>query len=274
MDNNPLRQYFRRPSIYIALPSGGKYYDRDTFEPTQNGEIAVFPMTAIDEFTSKTPDAVLNGSAVVSIIESCVPNIKNAWNINTIDLEAILIAIRIASSGDTMEIGSTCPSCENEANYDVNLMDMMGAQRDINYDETLKVNQLSIRFKPLSYKESNQNSLSNFSIQKAMMEIDAIEDSAQREKLMAETVKKLNDFMTELVTATIASIQTPESIVTEPHFIRDFLHHCDRNTSKAIKDKSLELKNRNQVKPMKLKCLNCEHEYEQQLVLNISDFFE
>ena len=70
--NNPLRQYFRRPAVFISLPSGGEGYGPDDieFEDENNLELPVYPMTAIDEITTKTPDALFNGTATVEIIKS------------------------------------------------------------------------------------------------------------------------------------------------------------------------------------------------------------
>ena len=79
--NNPLRQYFRRPAIYITLPSKGKYYPIGAVEIPEGGEIPVYPMTAIDEITSKTPDALFNGTAIAELIKSCIPAIKDPWAI-------------------------------------------------------------------------------------------------------------------------------------------------------------------------------------------------
>jgi hypothetical protein len=89
LPNNPLKQYFRRPSIYLKLPSGGVGYPLGSLNRTENGELPVYPMTAIDEITSKTPDALFNGSAVVEIIKSCVPDITDPWSIPSTDLDAI-----------------------------------------------------------------------------------------------------------------------------------------------------------------------------------------
>jgi len=92
LDNNPLKQYFRRPAVYVKLPSGGKYYPQGVIDMPTNGEIPIFPMTAIDEITTKTPDALYNGTAMAELMKSCVPNIKDPWAINSMDLDAILIA--------------------------------------------------------------------------------------------------------------------------------------------------------------------------------------
>ena len=94
IQNNPLKQYFRRPAIYLKLPSGGKMYQPGVVNIPESGELAVYPMTAIDEISAKTPDALYNGTAMADIIKSCIPDIKDPWSINSVDLDAVLIAIR------------------------------------------------------------------------------------------------------------------------------------------------------------------------------------
>ena len=68
ISNNPLKQYFRQPAIYVRLPSGGQHYPPGAINMPPNGELPVFPMTAMDEITYRTPDALFNGSAVISVI--------------------------------------------------------------------------------------------------------------------------------------------------------------------------------------------------------------
>jgi hypothetical protein len=103
-DMNPLKQYFRRPAVYIKLPSNNKFYKDGVIENTPNGELPVYPMTAIDEITMKTPDALFNGVAMTELIKSCVPNIKDPWAINNVDFDAILIGIKIADGKNEMEV--------------------------------------------------------------------------------------------------------------------------------------------------------------------------
>ena len=137
IQHNPLKQYFRRPSIYIKLPSGGKYYAPGVLNQTETGELPVYPMTAIDDITSKTPDALFNGSAVVELIKSCIPDIKEPWLINSIDLDAILIAIRSASAGNELEIETICPKCSEEAKYGINLVGLLSTLKSGDYNLSL-----------------------------------------------------------------------------------------------------------------------------------------
>jgi hypothetical protein len=102
--NNPLKQYFRRPSMYFKLPSNGKYYEAGVVNIPENHELPVYPMTAIDEMTVRTPDGLFNGAAIVDLIKSCVPNVLNPWKLNSVDLDAVIIAVMAASSDGVMEI--------------------------------------------------------------------------------------------------------------------------------------------------------------------------
>ena len=108
---NPLSKYFRQPKLYIKLPSQGKWYGNNSFEPTVTGEIPVYAMTGKDELILKNPDGLLNGQSTVDVIQSCVPNIKNAWEISSLDLDMLLVAIRIATYGPNMDVGHVCPNC-------------------------------------------------------------------------------------------------------------------------------------------------------------------
>ena len=78
-NTNPLGKYYRQPQIYIKLPSGGRYYPKEVYTPTETGEIPILPMTAKDEMAFKTPDAMINGQSTVDVIKSCVPNLLDPW---------------------------------------------------------------------------------------------------------------------------------------------------------------------------------------------------
>ena len=89
---NPLKQFFRQPSIYLRLPSLGQYWDQSAIDMPPNKELPVYPMTAIDEITYRTPDALFNGQAVINVIQSCIPAIRDAWSTPGSDLNSILVA--------------------------------------------------------------------------------------------------------------------------------------------------------------------------------------
>ncbi len=273
MDNNPLKQYFRRPAIYLKLPSGGKYYPQGSIDLPENGELPVYPMTAVDEISTKTPDALFNGTAVVEIIKSCIPNIKDPWQIPVMDLDPILIAIRTATDGNTLDIISKCPSCEEESNYGINLGQLLGSLQKGKYDEPFMLQDLTFKFKPLSYQQVNGINQTQFEIQTVIRGLDVIEDENLRKQKSVETMKRLNDLSVSLVAETIESITTPSALVSEKAFIIDFLKNCEKQTYETLRAHAVKMREASEIKPIKMQCVHCNHEYDQSLILNPTDFF-
>lgn len=273
MENNPLRQYFRRPSVYLKLPSGGKGYAEDVLETTPTGELPVYPMTAIDEISARTPDALFNGTTVADLIKSCIPAIKDPWKISSDDLDAILISIRAASGGDTLDIESICPSCQEKNSYGINLMGLLSTVTPGDYDEVLELGNVKIKLKPLTYKDMNAGALKQFELQRYFMEIEAQEDGEKKNQMGIEALEKVTLTTMDLICQTIDYIEIPDERVDNQEFINEFIKNCDRNTFTAIRDFNAELKKNTEIKPVHTKCPSCEHEYDQPITLNPTDFF-
>ena len=273
IQNNPLKQYFRRPAIYLKLPSGGKLYAPGVVNIPESGELAVYPMTAIDEISSKTPDALYNGTAMADIIKSCIPDIKDPWSINSMDLDAILIAIKSAAGGDDMSISSECPSCKEVAEYGVNLIGILSQLKSADYEKELTINELSIKFRPLSYKEMNEAGTSQMEAQRIFMMLEKEENEAVRAEKTQEALRFITEVTMRILSNTVTHVRTPNAFVEEKEYILDFLKNCDRETYIAIRDYNASLKAQTEIKPLKIKCIHCQHEYEQQFTLNTSDFF-
>jgi hypothetical protein len=270
--NNPLKQYFRRPSIYLKLPSGGIGYPAGALNKTETGELPIYPMTAIDEITSKTPDALFNGSAIVEIIKSCVPDIRDPWSIPSTDLDAILIAIRSAAQGNDMEIESECPSCKEVATYAINLIGILQTMKLGDYTKELQTGDLFIKFRPLTYREMNQASMAQFEIQKMFSTMDELPEE-ERTKKTQEAIVKITEVTMAVLAQTIEYVRTPNITVSETEFILDFLQNCDKNAYIELRDYHAKLKDSTQIKPQKIKCVHCQHEYNQAIVINVTDFF-
>jgi hypothetical protein len=273
MENNPLRQYFRRPAVYLKLPSGGSNYNEEIVQLPDTGELPVYPMTAIDEITARTPDALFNGTAVAELIKSCIPAIKDPWKINSVDLDSILIAIKAASGGENLELDSTCPSCTETSTYQINLIGILSSLKPGNYESLLEIGDLKIKFKPLTYKEMNAGAMGQFEVQRTYMNLEFIEDLEERNLASHSALEKITYLTMELIANTIDYIVTPNITVSEKEFILDFLQHCDRNVYTEIRDYNAKLKLETEIKPLHIKCDNCGHEYEQSFTLNPADFF-
>ena len=273
IENNPLKQYFRRPGIYLKLPSGGVGYEPGVIEMTETGDLPVYPMTAIDEITGKTPDALFNGTAVAEIISSCVPAIKQPWKITSVDLDAILVAIKIATNGNEMEIDTTCSECKEESKFGINLSILLNNFKAGDYENGLVIDQLKIKFRPLNYKTLSESNITQFEIQKKIIILNNMEDSAEKDEKSKELLASITDSTLQILVETIDCIITPETIVNEREYIMDFIKNTDKKTFETIRDHSVKLRESAQTKPLHITCTHCKHEYDQPFTLNVSDFF-
>jgi len=273
---NPLRQFFRRPALYLSLPSKGIGYTSNAIEMPENDELPVYPMTAIDEITTRTPDALFNGVAVVELIKSCVPNIKDPWSMPQTDLDAVLLAIKIATNGNKTEMSTVCPACEEENKYDVNMTSLLALISSGDYTSAYDIGAepLKIKLRPLSYRTVNDMSKAQTEVQSQLTRIEKMEAGAEKDRISNEIIVKMNAMTMDLVLESIDAIITPDQAVTERAFIQEFLQNCDKNVYDAIRNKTIELKKLSEVKPLKFQCIKCEHNYEQPFNINVSDFFD
>ena len=273
--NNPLKQYFRQPAIYVKLPSQGNNYPAGTLTMPATGELPVYAMTAIDEITYRTPDALYNGQATVNVIQSCIPDIKDGWAIPSADIDTLLVAIRIASYGHDMDFGTQCPACKHESERTLDLRTVLDSIKSPDYTKSLAWGDMEIYFKPLSYKNLNDNNQMQFENQKLLQILpdSAVPDSEKMTALSA-ALRKITDITVSSLAQSIAAIKTPQALVGEPGFIDEFLKNCDRALFNQVRDRIIELKIQSEMQPLKLVCNECNHEYEQSITLDMSSFFE
>jgi hypothetical protein len=274
MSVNPLSQYFRQPSIYIKLPSQGKFYPQGAIDMPQNGDIPVLPMTAIDEITYRTPDALFSGQAVINVIQSCIPSIKDAWAIPSIDIDSILVGIRIASYGHNMDFATQCPKCSNTEEYQIDLRTILDNIKTPDYSTGIKQGDIEIYFKPMTYKNLSDNNKLQFDEQRIFQNLpaDGTADPAQV-AAMSEALKKMTEMTVIALSQSILSIRTPHAVVSEPAYITEFIQNCDRNLFNKIQDYVIAHKAEAEMQPIGIKCQQCENEYKQAITLDMTSFF-
>jgi len=252
---NPLNKYFRQASIYVKLPSGTDY-PADVVAKSETGEIGIMPMTAKDEIRFKTPDALMNGQGVVDVIQSCVPDIKDAWQIKSYDLDTILVAIRIATYGETMEINFTVPGANESVSHTINLPSILDQiqQTKVDSDFTLK-DGLKITIQPLTYQDMTSTSLQTFQQQKMY---SAVQDSELSDEDKAtrfnDAFKKLTELNASILLKNMASItMTDGTVITDSAHIKEFVDNANTTLIKEIETKLMDLRTQGAVKPLKLK---------------------
>ena len=276
-NTNPLNKYLRQPEIYVKLPSNGKYWPPGSLEMPISGELPVLPMSTRDEIMVNTPDALLNGEAVVNMIQSCIPNIRNAWAMPSVDLDTVLIAIRIASYGEKMEYTSTCPKCENSDNYEIDLRQFLDMPVDLQgYENAFDYKGITVSLRPLDYNSVNQQNLEQFEQQRLITMVnDTTIDEATKQKRFQEIFNILTTYTIQNVVGSIEKLTTPEGItVIDPMHLKDFVENSERIFFQTLKDKLLDIKNKFPEKTVSTVCDTCSNEYSIPFTFDQSNFFE
>jgi hypothetical protein len=272
---NPLQQYMRTPQIYITLPSKGKYWDPGSIEIPINGEVPILSMSSLDELTLKSPDALMNGQAVVDVIHSCVPCIKDAWGMPITDLDTILIAIRIATYGENMEYSSSCPECKEFNEYEIDLKRFLEAKVDLSlYDSPVVWENLIFKLRPQTYRITNNNNLEVFEQQRIVTVVnDQSLDAEIKVQKFNEIFKKMTELTMRNITQSIEYIETNGEKVTNRIYINDFIANSDVKAFKDIKDRHSQLDNSVPDKTVHTTCPDCQHKYVIPFTFDHANFF-
>ena len=255
-NTNPLGQYYRQPQIYIKLPSGGRYYPKEVYTPTETGEIPILPMTAKDEMAFKTPDAMINGQSTVDVIKSCVPNLLDPWKMVNYDTDAVLLAIRIATYGETMDITFRVPGTEEDQQHSMNLPALLEDIGRIDIaDSTTTSKGFKIDIQPLDYKTLTKIQIARFEQQKMYGTIDSSSmTEEQKQTAFAKSFETLNMVNFSLLVDSIKSITTPKGdTVTDRAQLIEFCDKADTKTITEIQEKLSELRLQAQIAPLKIK---------------------
>lgn len=236
---NPLSGYFRQPSIYLTLPSNGRYYPQGSLELSESGDVAVYPMTAKDEMQMNNPDALLNGQAVCDLIKSCVPAIKDPWQMPLMDLDSVLVAIRIASYGKTLKITTIVPKVNKELEYETDLNLLMDMIDKTPWNESIKLqNGLTVKLRPTTYKTLTELQNKTYFERRAVITAQNSELSPEdKNKKFADAFKAIANITVSSMITAIKSIVTAEGEeVVNPEYIKEFVNNLDSVTAKEIND--------------------------------------
>ena len=170
MSENKLSKYYRAPKLYVRVPSQGAF--NSDVETSMSGELAVMAMTGRDETMIKNPDALLNGEAVTSTIKSCVPGIQNPKEIPITDVDTLLVAIKIATSGEEHEISAKCPKCATETRGVVNLRNILPTAKLLESEYPVKLDTgVTVYVKPYTFSMQTEAALAAFDETKTLQNL-------------------------------------------------------------------------------------------------------
>lgn len=281
--NNPLTQYFRQFKKYVSLPSSKGNFLKDEVVEYSNdrNEVGVRPMTAGDEMLFKSPDALLNGDAIVDVIKSCVPSILQPKKLLTNDINALLVAIYMVSNNKHYDVSGECPKCGHKNNFQIPLDTVLDniEMLDKNYPVNL-TNGVTVFVSPHTYEMTLKAMAIAFQESRFISTIqdDDLEDE-ERIKEISKTINKVSQLEFELVSESVLSAAVNNNgedlVIDDRGHLQEFIEKIESSDAKLIK---AEIERINQIGvPNKFtaECEgeDCDNTWEATVDFNPTDFF-
>lgn len=254
-NTNPLSKYYRQPAVYITLPTKGRFYTADVFTPTETGEIPILPMTAKDELIFKTPDAMINGQATVDVIKSCVPNFKNPWMMTSYDTDTVLLAIRAATYGETMDVTYTVPGTTEQVTQAISVVQLLETLKNVTIEDSFKTKKgFEIKVAPLTYKILTRIQTAQYEQQRIYATVNNSNLSEiEKSNQFVKSFRALNEINFDLLIEAITEIVTPDNVVVNnQEQIREFCNNCEATLINEIQDGLGRIRQQAQIKPIKV----------------------
>ena len=277
-----LKNYSRQPKIYLKLPSEGRFYSQNPTEKSGSGELPVLSMTAKDELIMRTPDALMNGESIYACVKNCIPMIDDPWEIPLIDLDAVLVAIRIATYGEKMKMTVKVPNVEDEElDVEIDLVNILDSFRGKVWDPIIKFNDLKLHSAPLKFKDQNLYEQQNFETNQfiAMMR-DNTKPLEERKQEMSKVFDAISETNIDLVTNQIKAIELPDGNIEYNNIaIKEFLNSLPVKDFEIVRSalterrKLFELPKTNVAVTAAMQEQGAPESFELPLVFNQSSFF-
>lgn len=275
---NPLAQYFRSPGVHQILPTKGRFFGEEDIEFAMNGEVPILPMTASDEIVLKNPDALLNGDALERLFRSCVPAIKKPREISVPDMDVLLLAIKLASYGDNLEISVQCPKCKTEFVTETSIRGLLNSIKILEEkDCVIRIDEnMIIYLRPYDFESKTILDLATFEetkIYQNLLDLDMTDQEKARK--FNQSFERIAELNLDLLSKCILSVVIPTGEVKDPKFIREFVHKADKNLIRKIQDQIKTMSEAGINRTMSATCINqdCKHEWQTDMIFDPSHFF-
>jgi hypothetical protein len=91
--------------------------------------------------------------------------------------------------------------------------------------------------------------------------------------MLSDALSKVTELTIKTLAMTIVCIKTPGTLVDDKNYIADFLKNCNRQLFNQIRDHVVSLRQDSELKPLQIKCVECQHDYQQPFTLDQASFF-
>lgn len=274
---NPLARYTKVEVLSVDLCTGESLpYKKNVLKSKTCGVCA---RSARDELMFSNPEFLINGEAVVSVIENCVENVTSARDLYVQDVEQLLVAIKLATEEESYEVGAICPKCEKEGVFERDLQFLLDTA--VTHEEEVALfmdNGLNVYFKPHTWGESNKFALKAYQVQQQINTLDKAENFTDEQKMkhISPLIDAIARLQFDSSVCHIARIEMPEeknNVITDPQMIKEWLETLKKSDYQAIMDKIDEVNSFGISHSMDCEC-TCGHTWVmEEMRLDPSSFF-
>lgn len=281
MSNNPLQRYFRRPALWVKLPTLGRWYTNGEVGVNDRQEVEVYGITAIDEIMLNTPDALFNGHALETVIVSCVPSVNNVKSLTQPDLDAIFLGIKSATTNGKFEITRNCGKCQHENTFEIQCNHLLDNMTYVEESDTVVDidNDIKVHIKPYDFAMRSMLILRQLEERKALTAIEedtSIENNLEKADLLAKSVEKMSRLTFRLVADSITSIELrgkDAQFVTDKNHITEWLTNINKQTADTVISAVSSLNQIGPAKISKAQCNECGHQWDEPMNFDPALFF-
>jgi phage FluMu protein Com len=271
-----LSKYYRIPGPHVMLATKGAYFPARAIEMTATGDVPVFPMKASDEMLLQSPDALLSGLALEKLFESCVPAIKTPRLISTPDIDILLLAIRVATYGNKMDLEVRCPKCKHENSFDCDLPSLLATIRYTDTDGSVRLSDDVIAYvRPYNLDNATKLALVSYEETRRLQALEVTEMDGKMRATEVNRTMKIISHATKAITADcVYKIVVPEGTVTNKDEILEFISNVPKPWVEKIDEKIKALNDSGIDKTIHAHCEECKHEWDTEVEFDPANFFE
>ncbi len=202
---------FSAPTEFVDLPSKGKFYfEGHPLHGVDSIEIKYMTAKEEDILTSKT--LLKKNLTIDRLLRSIIVNKSiNPSDLVTGDKNALLISARITGYGSNYTTGISCPACENQSNYTIDLETALESamQHDVESDD--------------AEETGNGTFIVETPRTKAKVEIKMLNGHDEKRIMAAEEKRKRNKLPENLATMTMSAFIVSVNGLNDPTYIGSFI---------------------------------------------------
>lgn len=256
---------FNRPVLYVSLLSEQAM--------KVNANHPVYSSTAIDEFTIRTPDALMNGTATELFIRNCCPDLINASKIQMCDVQYLLASIKVASQGPELEIILKCPECQELDPYTIDLQRVLPTLSAKKWFSTLNLDGFEFTFRSPTYEEFTRFAISDFKISKQLNQIAKHQSPEDYMQLTASLLDQKRTLHLDYQSLCLSGVSNGESTTNNSRFIYEWLSQCDVDLQKQLVDYITQAQKETVLPDISVSCTKCQHQFSAPIDLDASNQF-